>query len=492
MRTVFDSQLSLDTTQMQDIEIDANSRDDIVMCLYGLQQLFLDDEIRKKLFDVLEREYKPEVRKDRGRPGMDLWRVLVLAILKQSTDSDYDRLAFLANEVSVLREILMHGKGDKTRYNRQTILDNVSALTPTLLAEVNQLIVEAGHKMVEHQAGTNLKGRCDSKVVKTNARYPTDMHLLWDATRCLIRECFKASEAFGMDGWRQHKSRTQKVYAAFQAIRNARRYRFNRKGVKAYLRICRVNAAKGRKLWKQLDEQEQRLKMQHESGECSREDEITLEAIIATKSSILEKLNYINRFADQIRRRVLEGEKIPHGEKVFSIFKPYTRWISKGKAGVQCELGVPAAIVEDQYQFLLSYVILWDGTDKDVAVSLIRATQKLYPDLKTCSFDRGFYSPAVSRELNDLLEVNAMLKKGACSKAEKAYQNTPEFKQARKGHSAVESALNNLDHRGWSKVREVSKEDFERVVATAVVAANVHRLGRLVRQKVREQFGLAA
>ncbi len=82
MRTVFDSQFSLDTTQMQDIEIDANSRDDIVMYLYGLQQLFLDDEIRKKLFDVLEREYKLEVRKDRVRPELDLWRVLVLAILK--------------------------------------------------------------------------------------------------------------------------------------------------------------------------------------------------------------------------------------------------------------------------------------------------------------------------------------------------------------------------------------------------------------------------
>ena len=41
----------------------------------------------------------------------------------------------------------MHGKGDTTRYNRQTILDNMSALTPTLLAEVNQLTVEAGHKM---------------------------------------------------------------------------------------------------------------------------------------------------------------------------------------------------------------------------------------------------------------------------------------------------------------------------------------------------------
>jgi hypothetical protein len=30
----------------------------------------------------------------------------------------------------------------------------------------------------------------------------------------------------------------------------------------------------------------------------------------------------------------MEGEKIPHEEKVFSIFEGHTEWISKGKAGV--------------------------------------------------------------------------------------------------------------------------------------------------------------
>ncbi|NTV19234.1 MAG: hypothetical protein HGA83_07380 [Bacteroidales bacterium] len=36
---------------------------------------------------------------------------------------------------------------------------------------------------------------------------------------------------------------------------------------------------------------------------------------------------------DQIRRRVFQGKKIPHAEKVFSLFQPRTEWISKGKAG---------------------------------------------------------------------------------------------------------------------------------------------------------------
>jgi len=35
----------------------------------------------------------------------------------------------------------------------------------------------------------------------------------------------------------------------------------------------------------------------------------------------------------QIRRRVFQGKKIPHAEKVFSLFQLRTEWISKGKAG---------------------------------------------------------------------------------------------------------------------------------------------------------------
>ena len=55
-------------------------------------------------------------------------------------------------------------------------------------------------------------------------------------------------------------------------------------------------------------------------------------------------LHYVELVVDQIRRRILGGEKIPHAEKVFSIHKPHTRWISKGKAGVLPELGLPVAL----------------------------------------------------------------------------------------------------------------------------------------------------
>ena len=68
------------------------------------------------------------------------------------------------------------------------------------------------------------------------------------------------------------------------------------------------------------------------------------------------------RLQDQIRHRVLEGETIPHEEKLFSLFEPHTRWIMKGKAGRPVELGVPLTVLEDQHPF-----ILWVGTCSGMA-----------------------------------------------------------------------------------------------------------------------------
>ena len=103
----------------------------------------------------------------------------------------------------------------------------------------------------------------------------------------------------------------------------------------------------------------------------------------------------------------------------------------------------------------------------------------------TCSFDLGFYSPEVREQLETKtnLVVIGMSRKGRLSKEEKERQTTEEYKEARQGHSRVESCMNVLNHRGMRLIREVSKEGFERVVACTMVAVNIHRLGTLIQQK---------
>ena len=50
---------------------------------------------------------------------------------------------------------------------------------------------------------------------------------------------------------------------------------------------------------------------------------------------------------DLIDRHLLKGEKIPHEEKVFSLFEPHTEWVNKGKVYPSVELGHKLLITTD-------------------------------------------------------------------------------------------------------------------------------------------------
>jgi IS5 family transposase len=79
-------------------------------------------------------------------------------------------------------------------------------------------------------------------------------------------------------------------------------------------------------------------------------------------------IEHAERQIDQIRRRVLHGEKIPHDEKVFSLFQPHTERISTGKAGVPVELGLKVCILEDAMGFMLHHEVRQPQTDEQIAV----------------------------------------------------------------------------------------------------------------------------
>ena len=134
MRKVESTQVELGGVFIGDIVIDAKSRDDIPALLRGLKHNYVNPAIQTKVFALLEVEVNPRARKDSGRPGMDLWRILVLAILKQGLNCDHDRLAELANEHGTLRQMLGHGLMEH-HYKRQTIVDNDRLAEPAVAGQ---------------------------------------------------------------------------------------------------------------------------------------------------------------------------------------------------------------------------------------------------------------------------------------------------------------------------------------------------------------------
>ncbi len=124
-------------------------------------------------------------------------------------------------------------------YERQTVVDNVSLLSPQLLAKVNQLLVQACHEVVGKKPGETLCGRADSFCVETNVHYPTDVNLLWDAMRCTVREAASLARALQLGGWRQHRHIIGKVLKkSFNRVRTSKRIRRSPARVEEYLGIC--------------------------------------------------------------------------------------------------------------------------------------------------------------------------------------------------------------------------------------------------------------
>jgi len=193
------------------------------------------------------------------------------------------------------------------------------------------------------------------------------------------------------------------------------------------------------------------------------------------------------RQIDQIRRRVLNGETIPHDEKVFSLIERHTEWISKGKAGVPVELGLRVAVVEDQHRFILKHVVMEKTTDDQVAVPLIEDARAAFPDIAAASFDKGFHSPANQRALAELLPRVVLPKKGNLSNIERERENDPEFIRLRRQHSAVESAINALEAHGLDRCPDHAIDGFKRYVGMAVLARNIQRLGVIVRDQEAAQ-----
>ncbi len=198
-------------------------------------------------------------------------------------------------------------------------------------------------------------------------------------------------------------------------------------------------------------------------------------------------MNHVNHHISLIDRRVFKGEEIPHNEKIFSIFQPHTRWISKGKAGVAVEFGLPVTISKDQHGYILAYKVMETESDVDVAVPLVVELTKNYKTIQSVSFDKGYWSKPNNIAIKALVEKVIMPKKGRLNKEESEEQSTKEFKDLRQHHSSVESSINGLNHTGLDKCYDHVIEGYKRCVALSILARNIHTLGVAIIAKEEKQ-----
>ena len=128
MRKRFEAQYNFTQTPIELVRIPEKSRDELPPVLAALQWIFKTPEVNEQIFKLLEDKVCGN-KKQTGRPGMDLWHILVLGVVRLSLNCDYDRLEYLVHYDALLREIMglkptfegEFGKG----FHQKTIIENI-------------------------------------------------------------------------------------------------------------------------------------------------------------------------------------------------------------------------------------------------------------------------------------------------------------------------------------------------------------------------------
>ncbi len=476
MRNRFTQQLSLGQKPISEAYISANSKNSLDELLAALKGIYMNKDYNERIFFLLE-EHLCSKNKRMGRKGMDLWCIFVLAQVRLCENISYNNLHNLANNHRTMRHIMgieYEFGYARIEFKYQNIYDNVTQLSDELISGINDIVVEFGHSKVfkkKEEAPLGLK--TDSFVVESNVHFPTDYNLLWDCARkCLdmVDKFLKKHE--GIPGWRKVNNWRYEMKGLMREVGKTSSSGGKNKGVrleKAAKKYLTKSTALVDKLKSAIS-----LFPVNDMGDLILH--ISLEQFI----SLLEK------HIDLVTRRLLKGEKIPHHEKMFSIFETYTEWVKKGKSRPNVELGKKLSITTDHYNLIVDYELMTGQQDKDVVIGLADRILNKY-SIKSWSFDKGYWKKENKELLQLEVEKVVMPKLGKRTKAEKEEETSKSYKRLKNKHSTIESNINELEHRGLNRCPDRSLKNFTKYISLAVCAYNLKKIGKQMLKQEKQK-----
>lgn len=479
MRKRFDHQAHLGLIAIEDTKIDFSkkNRDASIKIGMALLSLFKNEQYRKQVLDILENHIM-KGKKKTGRPGMDLWQIFVLAQYRLGLNLSYDELTYRVNNDYTMRCLLgiQENVFEPVRItlDYQHILDNVGLLTDEMLDEINEVIVNFGHREVfKKKEEEEFTLKTDSYVLESNVKFPTDYNLLWDGARKSldIVDQLIVRHSFLGKGWRKRRDWYRRMKSACRRVGQV-----NRRGGKNKAQRLEAVVVSYLEITEQLV-----CKMIDWSGNIPDGDVMSW----ILKDQLEAYLEWTIVHMDLLERRVLKGEIIPHSEKKFSLFEPYTEWINKGKFRPAIELGKKICITTDEYGLIVHSRIMEQESDSDIVLDIAVDLVDRYR-IGSWSFDKGFWNPVNKALLQDEVGRVIMPKKGRRNQEEEAEETTPVFRRLRNGHSGVESNINELEHRGMDRCPDRSYAHFKRYAAIGICAYNLHKLGTELMKKEKQ------
>ena len=326
----------------------------------------------------------------RGAGGLSGEQVLRILLVKQMNGFSYRGLAFHLVDSRSYRTFCRLGITDKVP-TKSALQANLKALQPATLEAINRLLLAAAQQA---KVETGRTVRTDCTVVESNIHDPSDSELLWDGVRVLTRLQRQARKILGP---------SQVSFA-----NRTRRAKRRRKEI-AHAKTAEVRQVAYRDLLKVTAEVYRgAVALREVLGEEQVQSRLGLRQSLRTRAIRAELDRFLpltQRVMDQTSRRVLQGQSVPAGEKIVSIFEEHTDVIRKDRRETLyghkiCLSGGASSMILD------CKVLEGNPADSTLAKTMVERQVEIFArSPRKIVFDGGFASRA---NLGDIKALGVM------------------------------------------------------------------------------------
>jgi IS5 family transposase len=250
----------------------------------------------------------------RGAGGLSADQALRILVIKQMNGFSYRELAFHLADSRSYRTFCRLGITDRVP-TKSSLNANLKALRPATLESINRVFVSAA-QVAKVETGRTV--RADCTVVESNIHEPMDSELLWDCVRVLTRLLGQARDLLGPtkvtfgNRTRRAKRRRKEIFNAKKAEDRQQAYRdLLAVTDEVYERALEIRAL---------------LRDKEVINNLGFWEALAAKGVAANLDRFLP---LTPRVMEQTRRRVLEGQSVPAGEKIVSIFEEHTDILRK-------------------------------------------------------------------------------------------------------------------------------------------------------------------
>lgn len=395
-----------------------------------------------------------------GAVGLSADQVLRALIVKQLNGFSYRQLAFhLADSSSYAKFCELEWRHETSK---SALAVCIKAIRAETLEEINRLLIgDAKSKKVDD----GKKVRIDTTVVESNIHEPLDSNLLLDSVRVLTRVMRRVSAELGSKLVIPDRGKRAKRRAL--GILNARNQETRKPLYRDLVKVAEEAIDRAQNVIATLDRTIQRRKP------------VACDELATLRAELSHYTGLAARVVAQTRRRVFDGESVPAGEKLVSIFEEHAAVIVKDRR--ETFYGHKVCLSTGKSSLILDCMVL-DGNPADSTMATVMIDRHIEitgSAPRQAAYDGGFTSAANLEAIKAKGVQDVAFSKARSLSITDMVRSAWVYKQLRDFRAGIEATISFLKRKfGFDRCSWKSFRSFKSYVWSSVLSFNLLVMAR--------------